>query len=428
MSGRPSLSNDRTSLSSVTSAASTSSNTVIHLEGGWKECRDDETCDSYFYNDQGDVRWEKPTEAGEKAQVKVRETDDILHDDILHDDVLHDDIHVLHDDDLRAGVVAVPSLSLPRAPADLARTRTVSYELREQMLELTPPPAPPKTPKQRMRMEERLEVKERAERAEKSDLLSQQPDLLSQQPDLLALNVSINSSLDSSSDEIPLQYLSSKFDSLCVDWAEFKLESDYKAAEQDRVRKRDQQLAMGAARAESVKARAESAKLQEEEAKREKEEKVRKAREALARQKQGLLAQQRERAAKEVAAKEAGAKEERERKEREREGKERERERRGKLLAQKKAREAREAKEAKEAKEKEVLEVMKGGVGDLTPTAQVPTAAAKLRKTSKSIIAAAKENKGSAGGAAKGGAVAAVKVVTVAAVKVDKVNPFAHLF
>ena len=56
----PLSSSDRLSTSSVHSTTSVSSATVISLSNGWKECRDESTGESYFYNSKGDISWERP--------------------------------------------------------------------------------------------------------------------------------------------------------------------------------------------------------------------------------------------------------------------------------------------------------------------------------------------------------------------------------
>ena len=108
--------------SSTGSINSTSS--VKLLGGGWRECRDDVTGDSYYYNEHGEVTWEMP----EEFAVLVKAVEEKVNSEEEEEE-----------DDLREGVIAFAS-------PETTRSR---LEEREQEI---PPAPPPVTPEQEERL------------------------------------------------------------------------------------------------------------------------------------------------------------------------------------------------------------------------------------------------------------------------------------
>jgi hypothetical protein len=264
----------RLSTSSVNSTTSASSATIHTLANGWKQCRDETTGDSYFYSDTGVVTWDEP-----EGCHAVDRDDEGLHERVS--------------EDLREGVVSPSELSPPVkvlvTSGDTAGTGSGGLEARnratsfEQILAFSsPPPPPPMTPVQARRV---VEAKSPAST----------PNLAAAVAAEVVGDVDENDE-DEDDEEVPLSYLTGKFEALCEDWAEFKKGS---LEEQKLARAAADARAKALSREKADRERANRAKADKERADKERADKERVDKEKADRDKARAIALARDKRRKE---------------------------------------------------------------------------------------------------------------------------------
>lgn len=107
------------------------------LPGGWRECKDDVTGDSYYYNERGEVTWDKPEEFAALVEAGGGKGPVVGTD-------WGDKSEAEDEDDLREGVIAF------RSPESNSKKQQTARPM-------SPPNPPPMTPEQEKRLAEERE-------------------------------------------------------------------------------------------------------------------------------------------------------------------------------------------------------------------------------------------------------------------------------